>query len=424
MPAQEGLPQPVWVIGGTTGVTNTTPLTVNVNNSVETYSAPNVSDSFGRRRYSSPYTLFDAKQLDSDMKAFFFDDATTSGSASSVYSQARASTMLTLSNQTGTRVMQSKRRMNYQPGKSQLIFITFVMGSTPTNVTKRVGYFDDNNGIFLKVTDSRMSFVIRSSVSGSPVDTVIHEGEWNGETIPNFDITKAQILAMDFEWLGVGVVRFGFVIDGSIVYTHYQQHANVATSVYLSNPDLPIRYEIASTSNATSTLEAICSTVISEGGVETSGVQFSASRGSTGLQTGNNDSLYPLIAMRLRSTRLWATISLLPPAILCTTSSPFEWQLLVNPTVTGTAFSYTAVTNSSIEVDVSRTNTTTVSGGTVIASGYALQGQEGAGLMLVPTYWKMGSTIAGVSDVVVVAVRRLSTSAETYYCSINWIEDR
>jgi hypothetical protein len=57
---------------------------------------------------------------------------------------------------------------------------------------------------------------------------------WNGDKLDGtgasgltLDLTKPQILWIDFEWLGVGNVRCGFIINGQYIVCHTYQTANV-----------------------------------------------------------------------------------------------------------------------------------------------------------------------------------------------------
>jgi hypothetical protein len=113
---------------------------------------------------------------------------------------------------------------SYQPGKSLLVLNTFVMAPTKTNLRQRVGYFGADNGMYIELDNSTLSFVKRSSTSGSLVETRVAQANWNldkmdgaGPSGLTLDITKAQILWMDIEWLGLGSVRMGFVINGLFI---------------------------------------------------------------------------------------------------------------------------------------------------------------------------------------------------------------
>lgn len=125
-------------------------------------------DAFVRLRTSEPVTLFDSKQLH-DAAPLFWDDAEESGgSTTSSHSTDTASTTIGVAlNTAGKRTRQTFMRFNYQPGKSQLIFCTFVMDKTGggTGITRAIGYFDDNNGLFLKDNAGTYQFVRRTSVT-------------------------------------------------------------------------------------------------------------------------------------------------------------------------------------------------------------------------------------------------------------------
>lgn len=384
-------------------------------------------DAFARLRTSSPFTLFGWKTIHGD-NTLKWDDQTTAGTATSTVDTDTASVTLAVANGsgTGTRVRQTKQRFQYEPGKSQLVLLTFVLGTAVANVTKRVGYFDSDNGLYLQQTSSSLALGIRTSSSGSPTDTTIAQASWNldpldgtGPSTLTLDVTKGQIFFVDFEWLGVGRVRFGFVIDGVPVYVHEVKNANTLATVYMSTPNLPVRYEISSSSAATASLVAICSSVQSEGGFEEISSGYALDRGITGLTTASNTSLYPLLAYRLKSTHLGSRVVPIDLSLLCTSTADFRWTLLLNPTVTGTALSFSDVANTAVQ-QATPTNATTVSGGFVIASGYASTTNQNIPTVSVsiPSELAPGAFIDGTLDVLVLAVQNLTAGAETYYASI------
>jgi len=350
-------------------------------------------DAFGRVRVSNPQTLWDSKLLN-DNKALFWDDAETAGgSTGSAYNTNKSSVTISVdAGAAGTRVRQTKQRFNYQPGKSHLIFITTTPGSASGTVVKRIGYFDDNNGVFLQVDADGIHFVLRTYTTGSAVDTKVSQSSWNlnrlngtetsadylvdtvqGLKSPNpytIDITKAQIIVFDLEWLGVGSVRCGFVVDGSPIYVHQFNHANNNTGVYMTTPNLPIRYEIASSeSGVAGELECICSTVISEGGLEETGLFRTLSTAGTHCDANAADTVYAIIGTKLKSTHLDQIYRIKKITMLEEGKADFEWLLLLNPTVAGT-FSYSDVSNSPIQAAYGAT-ANTVTGGTPIGGGFS-----------------------------------------------------
>ena len=397
-----------------------------------TYSDTPLFDAFGRLRTSNPTTLFDGK-LTLDAAPQFWDDAQTSGSGTtSTYSRLRASVTLAVSNLTaGTRVRQSKRWFDYQPGKSQLIYATFVLGSAATGITRRVGYFSTNNGIFLEQTATALSFVIRTWISGTPSDVnTVAQTAWNidkldgtGPSGLTLDVTKAQILFIDFEWLGVGRVRCGFLINGLYVPCHQFLNANVGTSVFTGSPNQPIRYSITNDGTGpAAAFEIICSTVISEGGRSPTGYERGVSRTSNPVDTGNNSFLHPVIAMRLNGSYLGATINVTGMALGCTTNSAFNWYVIENPTITGGSLVFTTVNNSAVEVDVLSGGSliAAASTGTILATGFAATADEA--IFQSTSEMQLGSYINGTSDIWVLCVQKFSGASETFYGALNWRE--
>jgi hypothetical protein len=371
-------------------------------------------DAFGRLRTSGPYTLFDSQNR--YVKNDLFDETTATGGT--VTYDANASTvLLNVTTSSGSSVVrQSYRSFSYQPGKGLLSLNTFVMDTAKANVRTRVGYFNEQNGVFLERDGTTVNIVRRTYTSGAAVDTVVPQSSWNGDKLDGtgdsgytLDLTKAQILWEDFEWLGVGSVRVGFVIDGGYIVCHTFQNANNLTSVYMTTAMLPVRYEITNTGVAASasTLKQICSTVISEGGYEKK-VALNVARMTTA-NSSISTTFVPLVSLRLASGRTGAVVipdgySVLPTAASATT---FEVVLVKNPTLTGD--SWVASDSSNVQQDLSATSYT---GGTIVQQQYVLSSNLANGIAVgVGDYnWdlQLGATISGTSDIYTLAVRTLS----------------
>jgi len=266
------------------------------------------SDAFGRLRTSDAFTLGDYKHL-YGIDPAFEDVTTANGSVTFLPNQACAR-LTTSNNSTSSVIHQTKYYHQYMPGKSQLIKSTFNFYGANTNVTKRTGYYDDNNGIFLEQAgNGTISFCIRTYINGTPDDSrKVSQANWNidkcdgtGPSGFNIDITKTQIFFIDFQWLGVGRVRCGFVHDGRFIPAHEFYNSNNLETVYMSSPNLPIRCEIFNTGLRSSNayMDQICSTVISEGGYLESGQDFSWHSGLRLLTAGNTT---PIMAIKLKNT--------------------------------------------------------------------------------------------------------------------------
>ena len=388
-------------------------------------------DAFARQRVSNPTTIFDSKQL-SDNLPEFWDDSQVSGSGTtSTHFPNRASSIMLVANLTaGRRIRQTFRRFNYQPGKSQLCIFTFVMGTAISGVTRRCGLYDDNNGIFLQQTGAGMSVGVRSFVTGTAVNNTVLQAAWNidkldgtGASGITLDPTQSQIFFFDFECSGS--VRCGFFIGGVPYYCHRFDNANLNNSVYMSTPNLPLRYEIENDgTGADASFEQICSTVISEGGAQNTGLIRGLNRGATSFVTSNNSSIYPLIALRLKAGYLGSSVRPVDFSLSCTSNAAYAWYLLLNPTAS-TALSFTGITNSSIEAALTTTNATTLTGGTILRSGIGSQGNQGGiSQSAITDDFFLGSDIAGNRDILVLAVQRLTGTSETFYAGINIIEQK
>jgi len=305
--------------------------------------------------------------------------------------------------------------------------MTTVFGAAVAGITKRVGLFDDNNGLFYEMAPTGMQLIVRTSTSGAPVDTAITQANWNidkmdgtGVSGVTLDFTKSQILFFDFSWLGVGISRYGWVVDGKTFYCHEVRNTNNLALVYMSMPNLPFRYEISNSgAGGAASLLHICTTIISEGGVQANGFSFGLTRGSTPITTNNNASIYPLISLRLKSTHIGSTVRVKNISIACSSTSTYVWYLILNPTVVGTALAWTGVTNSSIEANLVSTNATTLTGGTILASGVSQQTNDGGVNIMSPNDHALGSSISGTRDIIVLAVQRVTGTSETFYGSLN-----
>lgn len=383
-------------------------------------------DAFGRQRVSSPQTLFDSKQIFDNLPFFWDDQETSGGGTGSTHSVDAASTTLSVSALTaGKRVRQTFRRFNYQPGKSQLIFATFSGFATEPGSIKRVGYFDGDNGLFFESSGGVLRAVTRSKASGAVVDTAANQTDWNldkldgtGASLITLDPSKSQIAIIDFEWLGVGRVRMGFVINGLLYYVHEFLNANNLTKVYMSTPNLPVRYEIENTgAGPADTFETICSAVISEGGLETTGILRSKSTAGVHIDANAANALYAVIGLRLKAAYFGTTIQLAKVSMISEGNQDFEWSLWWNPTVAGT-FTFGDETNSACQTALGVT-ANTVTGGTLIDSGFVVnQAALGAAL---ENALALGATIAGVADRIVLCVRPLGGQADIQ-ASITWRE--
>jgi hypothetical protein len=333
------------------------------------------TDAFGRIRVSSPLTLFDSSHRYKDNG--LWNTSTTSG-GTAVFRPKEGLVDLIVNTTNGSDVLRETAKVfSYQPGKSLLVLNTFVMAPAQTNLRQRVGYFGTENGIYLQLNNSTLSFVERSLVTGVVTESIVNQSAWNVDKMDGtgpsgavLDITKAQILFMDIEWLGEGTVRLGFVIDGKFILCHRFNHANLITSTYITTASLPLRYEITNRGVTTSpsTLKQVCSSVISEGGYELRGAQQAIGTPITAPSTfAAAGTYYPMNAIRLKSTTLDAVVILTAASILgLGNGKNYAWRIVQGATVTGGSW-LPASADSAVEYNLTGTSST---GGRVLAQGY------------------------------------------------------
>ena len=337
-------------------------------------------DAFGRQRVSTPLTLFDSSHRYRDNN--LWNTLTASGGAAT-FNANQGLVDLTVDTTSGSKVYRETTKVfSYQPGKSLLVMTTFVLNAAKLNLRQRVGYFGASNGMYLELdgpSGSTVAFVERSLVSGSVTETKVTQSNWNvdkmdgtGPSGYTLDITEAQILWMDIEWLGLGTVRLGFVIDGKFILCHQFHHANLINSTYITTASLPLRYEIENTgvTASSSTLKQICSTVISEGGYELRGLQQGiATPITTPYNLTTAGTYYPIISLRLKASpdRLDAIVIITALSIMgITNNANYNWRLVASGTTTGGTWTSAGV-DSGVEYNLTGTAFT---GGRILAQGF------------------------------------------------------
>jgi hypothetical protein len=353
-----------WSVAGNVGITGTANVVVTGGNVATTITGTNL-DAFGRLRVSEPYTLFDSQNLYLDGGQF--SNITSTGGAVA-YVQAESSFNLSVTAANNSSVInQSRTTQAYQPGKSLLTLNTFAFATLTAGCRQRVGYFTANNGVYFEADGADLYLVIRSSATGAIAEERILQADWNGDTLSGaggstkpsgieLDPTLVQIFWADIEWLGVGTVRSGFVINGEFIVCHRFNHANQPgnTRVYMTTATLNPRYEITNTSATAGarTMKQICSTVISEGGYNPVIKQNYVSGGirPTRITTGN---VYTnLVTVRLNPAYIDAVVVPAQIDLLLTDVQYGSFQLVLNAS-NAAGLTYANISSSVVQSNVS-----------------------------------------------------------------------
>jgi hypothetical protein len=387
-------------------------------------------DAFGRQRVSTPVTLFQS-MLTADNGSVYWNELETgtANGTTSTWTQNTASVALTVNASVNTtRVRQTYERFAYQPGKSQQIMMTCVPGSAINGVTKEAGYGDEFDGLFCQMINTGVGFCRRTTTNGTTVDNFVAQADWNIDTLNGagpsgytLETTKTQILFMDFEWLGVGRARMGFVIDGKIIYCHAFNNTNNLSTVYMRTPVLPLRYKISGngTQAQASTLTCICASVATEGGEQLVGRERSATSGAVDIAPPNTTNWTIIKALRLGAAGKSTTIGTWEVDVLNSdTNAVAEYAVIIDPTVAGGTLTWAAVTGSQME-HATGNAALYASAGTVLHGGFvAGRAMEST---LAGSRTSFGFSINGTSRVLALCARQVIGSPNMHGV-FNWTE--
>jgi hypothetical protein len=226
---------------------------------------------------------------------------------------------------------------------------------------------------------------------------------------------------MDYEWLGVGRVRYGVVQNGILIYVHEINNYNSLETVYIRNPNLPVRYEISTHKNTStgSLLTQICSTVISEGGFQNTGKRQVVTN-INGASIGSSE--YDAVLFIKYNTSTGKNAQIIPEQldllIKPGNSSPFagRWDLLVNPTVTNSVTYNNASGSLVTQVGIVSSGNVITNPGTTIATGYfaGTAANSVAAMITLDPYYGVGRKIDGTSDILAVGIKTLDNTYTVY----------
>ena len=394
-------------------------------------------DAFGRLRTSQPYTLLDSKNIYSK-NSFIFDEV-LSGTSTSTFSAFDSCVDLRTINSGDYVIRQTRTRFNYQPGKSMVAMFTGLLHPQP-NIIKRVGLFqslstepyEPSDGIFLEVSNNGPAFRVVKTL-GTPHTHYAAQSSWNidkmdgtGASGINIDFTKAVLFIIDYQWLAVGRIRFGFEVNGKLYYAHTNGHSGELTAPYMTYSNQPVRYEIRQTGAGSGLLRQICSTVMSEGGQENVGKEYNVDNGLITVQNGNYT---PLLGLRLNPSAPNLLHLIRQVDLINTGNNPAHFALFLNPQITGTGLSFSPIGTNTNMLSSAGSSTTTISEG---VSGYKIQGgfvavgQVGQSAPVESqdvhsNLIKFGCGIRGDADTIILAAKGLGATT-TLYGSVNLIE--
>jgi hypothetical protein len=386
-------------------------------------------DSFGKLRTSNIYPLLDIYHLGEQNN--LEEDEYISGLGSVTYDTNTSMNTLSVTG-VGRAIRQSRQYCTYQPGKSFLVYLTGILNnaSNDNTIYSRIGYFDENNGIYFEYNDG-VYVVLRTKTSGSVINTRIPQSEWNmdkmdgsGTSGLDIDFSKFLIFSINFSWLGAGIVRCGIFYAGHHYYIHTFRHININTP-YITTPNLPTRFEITSTGGSGS-MKQTCASVNSEGGYDIKGQIHSI--GTTSARSIDNSAETYIIGLRLKSGS-HKLIRLQSISLICSTKGVIEYNIYIKKspgTDIVTDSDWTTITNSHMEYDIDGTAVNKTSA-ILLYQGYFSDLLNVSTRQLSdkgdPIYLTNGIDIDNNrSDYLFVTAKLINGNNETINVTLNWIE--
>lgn len=396
-------------------------------------------DAFGRLRISAPFNVFES-QFNYDLQPLFFEESLTGTGAVSHVANSSAARLSTGGTASGAKaIFGSRQYFRYQPGKSQSVVWTCILGTKVSNVRKRIGYFDSENGFFFEQDGSNFKIVRRTKTSGSVVDNAVNQSVWNLDALDGtgpsgitLDEANDNIYIVDFQWLGAGRIRYGLDFGGQVTYVHEIKFANTAQVPFTTTGNLPFRAVIENTDVAagTTTFDFTCLAIASESGFNPTGIPGSAKNAQLIQVTAANDPL-PILSIRNKATFNSITNRglVIPKSYeLLSQDSIITYDVILNGSLTGASFNDVNTTNSMVEFDIAAT---AIIDGLVIDGGFLSGGQTKnlAGNISEALLNKLNlaNNIAGdTGDILSIVVSIPSTPGTASDCaaSFTWKEER
>lgn len=452
-------------IDGVNALSLSNPIPVRLTSSFEnhiTFSPEDTMvDSFSRLRVSEPRVAFEYTfGAMTPTLATTIWESTAYGAGTEALTTNLYGTTLTTTVATATgRWLQTYNHVRYAPGISTIFRGTFnLINPTAANLRQRIGMFTDQgtfpstagDGVYFENDSGVFAVVRRYMTQGATgLEERVVRTNWNvdkldgtGTSGVTLDFTKTQHLVIEFQWLGVGTIRFGFETSVGLVWAHKMVSANSLAESWSRTGSLPVRAECynygASTIN---NMTLINTCVIQEGDVaDIRGWKyFGGNSGATAKVGGTAAGLFPVLGIKAATTNdLTKRARIIPHmvtvvvAVVATGATSLQCSLLMNGTpATGATFAVTTAGSTAV-IDNAATATTAITGTSIwnavipnIIGSYTFDLSTLNDSMNVIGYNAAGTVAITGSANLYLCVGTLTgttTVAATVAASINWKE--
>lgn len=389
---------------------------------------PNFSNS--NRLKVAPYqsVFFNTFQFGKETDVW---DESLVGVGTATHNELSSNVVMEVGSVAGSKVVrQTKNVMRYIPGRSASLTFAIRLEVPQVGIRRRFGLFDDNNGAYFEDDGGTYAYVIRSNTTGIVSERRVTRDDWNGEkfdgngyTGVTADATKQQMISINYEWYGAGIVEFAWLMKNETIPSHTFENSNTLDAVWCSTPFLPIRIEIENVTGVAGThyIYQGSNSLIQEGEPEKLGILESVANPITGTTLAAANTFYPVVSLRLKSDSLSAVALIRSLQTATNDNTNVYWRLIENPTLTGASWTDHPDENSFVQYD---TSATAMTDGNIVLSGFTISG--GSSLVEVDdkAALQIGrSGIGTISDIYTLACASPNTN-KAALAVLNWIEQR
>jgi hypothetical protein len=277
-----------------------------------------------------------------------WDESVVGVGATATYNANSSNVVMQVGSAVGSKVIrQTKNVMRYIPGRAATLAFAIRLDTPQVGIRRRFGLFDENNGAYFEDDGGTYSYVIRSNTTGIVTETRVTRDNWNGEkfdgngyTGVTADATKQQMISINYEWYGAGLLEFAWLMKNETIPSHTFDNSNTNDFVWCSTPFLPIRVEIENVTGVAGThyIYQGSNSLIQEGEPEKLGILESVANPITGTTLALANTFYPVVSLRLKPDSLAAVALLRSLQTATNDNTNVYWRLIENPTLTGASW--------------------------------------------------------------------------------------
>ena len=390
---------------------------------------PNFSNN--NRLKVSPYQTVFFNTFQYGKETDVWDERLVGVGATATFNASSSNVVMEVGSAAGSSVVrQTKNVMRYIPGRSTTLTFSIRLDTPQVGIRRRFGLFDENNGAYFEDDGGTYAYVIRSNTTGIVTERRVTRDDWNGEkfdgngyTGVTADATKQQMISINYEWYGAGLVEFAWLMKNETIPSHTFENSNTLDTVWCSTPFLPIRVEIENVTGVAGThyLYQGSNSLIQEGEPEKLGILESISNPITGTTLSAANTFFPIISLRLKDSQLSAVALIRSLQAATNDNTNIYWRLIENPTLTGASWTDDPDPNSFMQYD---TSATAMTDGNIILSGFTISGGSALTKIDEKAQLQIGrSGIGTISDIYTLACASPNTNKKALGI-LNWIEQR